>query len=345
MKVILEIKRLIMSKVIGIKAAPGEERPAFVVEERPSPQPEPHDLVVRVEAVSVNPVDTKRRHSAHTRRGFEVLGWDAAGTVAGVGSAVSLFKPGDRVYYAGSLLRPGSNAELQLVDERIAGPWPRGLSAAEAAAIPLTGLTASEALFERLGISLTGDAGKSLLVIGGAGGVGSLAIQLGKLAGLTVVATASRPESSAWCRDLGADEVVAHNAILGATGKDSASRFDFIFNTQDTARYWAASANLIRAEGRICSIVETPEPLDLTQLMAKSATFSWELMFTKSLFGHQMIRQHQTLALLSRLLERSALRSTLAKALGPISPQGLEQAHAILESRQAVGKVVLAGWN
>jgi zinc-binding alcohol dehydrogenase family protein len=298
-----------------------------------------------VEAISVNPVDTKRRHSAHTRGGSEVLGWDAAGTVEAVGAAVTLFKPGDRVFYAGSLLRPGSNSELQLVDERIVGPWPVGLSAAEAAAIPLTGLTASESLFERLGISiLSPESEKSLLIIGGAGGVGSIAIQLAKIAGLRVVATASRPDSISWCRGLGADEVVSHEAIRKAEGKDAESQFDYILNTQDTAEYWEATARLIRPEGKICSIVESKVPVDLTLLMGKSASFTWELMFTKSLFGQHLIRQHLTLSLLSRFLERSALRSTLSQTLGKISPRGLEQGHALLESRKAVGKVVLGGW-
>lgn len=311
--------------------------------EREAPQPSDHDLLVRVEAISVNPVDIKKRKTAAEDT---VLGWDAAGTVVAVGAAVTLFRPGDAVFYAGDVTRLGSNAQLQLVDERIVGPAPKNLSFAQAAAIPLTALTAYEAIFDRLEVSrVPMGVPKTLLVIGGAGGVGSMAIQLGKLAGLVVYATASRPESVEWCRQLGADHVLDHTDLLAAAERAGVQEFDYIFNTQDTAGYWEATAKLIRPEGRICSIVEATTPLNVTLLMQKSATFVWELMFTRSIFRRpEMVRQHETLRHVAALLESGALRTTVNDVLGPITAANLERAHEMIASRRSVGKLVLSGW-
>lgn len=317
----------------------------FEWRELPNPAPGPRDLLVRIEAISLNPVDTKRRKSAASRGAeHEILGWDAVGTVSAVGFEVRGFKAGDRVFYAGDVTRPGSNAELQLVDERIVALAPRGIDPTAAAAIPLTALTAHEALFERLGIPRTRrEATETLLVIGGAGGVGSIAIQLAKIAGIVVVATASRETSRRWCKEIGADAVVDHaNLVADARGAGYAS-FDYIFNTQDTAGYWDATAELVRPEGKICSIVESPTPLDLTKLMGKSATFAWELMFTRPLYHHAMERQGEALHDVARLLESGVLRSTLSKVLGPLTPENLASAHEALETRRTIGKLVLSG--
>lgn len=322
---------------------------AFEARELPAPTPGLRDLLVRVDAVSLNPVDTKRRRSAGARdQDFEILGWDAAGTVTAVGAEVTAFKKGDQIFYAGDISRQGSNAELQLVDERIAAIAPRGVPPAAAAALPLTALTAYEALFSRLGIAPfasphTG-APETLLVIGGAGGVGSIAIQLAKLAGIKVVATASRAASRTWCLEIGADAVIDHTDLVANARAAGFAEFDYIFNTQDTTGYWDATADLIRPEGKICSIVEAKTPVDLTKLMGKSATFSWELMFTRPLFRRpEMERQGQALRHVAGLLERGALKSTLSEVLGSLSASSLTAAHEALESRRTIGKLVLSG--
>lgn len=314
----------------------------------PPPVATGRDLLVRVNAIGVNPVDTKVRRGGEVADGRRVLGWDAAGIVEAVGPEVTLFQPGDAVYYAGSLIRPGANSELHLVDERIVGRKPSSLSDAEAAAIPLTAITAWEALFDRLEIDRTGrkHAGKSLLIIGGAGGVGSLAIQLAQRAGLRVIATASRPESSQWVRDLGADDVVNHAEPLppqlAALGLPTV---DYIANFADTDRYWDVMAELIRPQGRIVSIVENSDPLDLNVLKAKSVAFFWELMFTRSMFGtDDMIEQHHLLNAVADLIDAGELRATLQTHLTPINAANLREAHTQLESGRTIGKIALSGW-
>ncbi|QNM96112.1 zinc-binding alcohol dehydrogenase family protein [Chitinimonas koreensis] len=312
------------------------------------PAPAGHDLLVRIEAVSVNPVDYKVRAPKDKIESTpRVLGWDAAGVVEAVGEAVSLFKPGDRVYYAGDITRPGSNAEFQLVDERIVGHRPATLDAAQAAALPLTAITAWEALFDRLGIDLDGrHAGKSLLIVGGAGGVGSIAIQLAKLAGLTVIATASRAESRAWCLELGADKVVAHgDGLVAAVREAGLQQVDYILCTSDTDGYFAALAELVAPQGGIVTIVETGKAHDLDPLKAKSAYFAWEFMFTRSMFQTaDMIEQHRLLEEVARLIDAGRLRTTLAGTLGPIDAAHLKRAHALLEGGRTIGKLVLAGF-
>ncbi|WP_437715065.1 zinc-binding alcohol dehydrogenase family protein [Sorangium sp. So ce448] len=314
----------------------------------PEPTPRPRDLRVRVCAVAVNPVDVKvRAPKPRVEDPPRILGWDAAGIVESVGADVTVFRPGDRVYYAGSIARPGSNAEVHLVDERIAAPMPRSLGFADAAALPLTSLTAWEGLFERLGVDPEGrDAGSALLVLGGAGGVGSMVVQLAKAAGLRVVATASREESRAWARSLGADVLVDHHAPLRPQLESAGlQHVELIFNTQSTEAWWDTMADLVAPRGRIVGIVEAKAPLDLGKLMSKSATFAWELMFTRSLYETaDMAAQRAILTRVAAWVDEGRVRTTRREHFGRISAANLRAAHARIESGQAVGKLVLEGW-
>ncbi|HZX29308.1 MAG TPA: zinc-binding alcohol dehydrogenase family protein [Telluria sp.] len=316
---------------------------------QPQTQPQGRDLLVDVQAISVNPVDYKQRRAPRPEgTAPRVLGYDAAGVVRAAGPDASLFRPGDRVYYAGSIDRPGTNSELHLVDERIVGHAPATLSAAEAAALPLTAITAWEALFERLAIPQDGSArGRTLLVLGGAGGVASIAIQLARqLAGMTVLATASRPASAAWVRDLGAQHVLDHHgdlpAQLRAAGLETV---DYILCTNALDRHFAAIAAMIAPQGKICSIVRNEQPLPMELLFAKSASFAFELMFTRSSFGTaDMSGQHALLEEVARAVDAGVLRTTLHAHYGPINAANLARAHAALESGAAIGKIVLEGW-
>ena len=316
--------------------------------ELPKPVPGKRDLLVRIEAVSVNPVDVKVRAP---KPGIEadpkILGWDAAGVVERVGGDVTLFRPGDEVYYAGSITRPGTNSEYHLVDERIVGKKPVSLTFAEAAALPLTTITAWETFFERLHIDRAGaDAGKLLLIIGGAGGVGSIAIQIAKFAGLKVIATASRSETREWCISLGADYVIDHRQPL-KTGleKIGVGQVDYIANFSNTDLYWTAMADIITPEGAICSIVENSEPLDLNILKSKSATFAWEFMFTKSMFNSSnMEAQGALLNEVAKLIDSKLIRTTLTETVPTINAKNLRDVHERIESGRGIGKIVLAGW-
>ncbi|GAA2613640.1 zinc-binding alcohol dehydrogenase family protein [Dactylosporangium fulvum] len=302
--------------------------------ELPTPTPGPRDLLVRVEAVSVNPVDVKVRAGSDPGGEIKVLGYDAAGVVKAVGSEVTLFDVGDEVYYAGSIDRPGTNAQLHLVDERIVGHKPHSLSFAEAAALPLTTITAWEALFDRfrLGPESTG----KLLVMGAAGGVGSMVIQLARaLTGLTVIGTASRPESRKWALDLGAHRVVDHN--------DLPEGVDFVFSPH-TAGQIENYARVLRPGGAITAIDE-PEVLDLLPLKSKSISFHWEFMFTRPLFQTpDMVVQHELLDRVAELADKGVIRSTMTTRLGPINAEHLRQAHKMVEDRHMTGKVVVAGF-
>ncbi|WP_437590214.1 zinc-binding alcohol dehydrogenase family protein [Sorangium sp. So ce1000] len=314
----------------------------------PEPAPRPRDLRVRVCAVAVNPVDVKvRAPKPRVESPPRILGWDAAGIVESVGAEVSAFRPGDQVYYAGSIARPGSNAEVHLVDERLAAPMPRSLGFADAAALPLTSLTAWEGLFERLGVDPEGrDAGRTVLVLGGAGGVGSMVVQLAKAAGLRVVATASREESRAWARALGADVLVDHREPLRPQLEAAGlGHVELIFNTQSTEAWWDTMTDVVAPLGRIVGIVETKGPLDLGKLMSKSATFAWELMFTRSLFETpDMAAQREILTRVAAWVDGGRIRTTRREHLGRINAANLRAAHARIESGQAVGKLVLEGW-
>ena len=300
----------------------------------PEPEPGPHDLRVRVEAVSVNPVDVKvRAGSDPGPDGPRVLGFDAAGVVEAVGSQVTLFAPGDEVYYAGSIDRPGSNQRLHLVDERITGRKPRSLSFADAAALPLTTITAWESLFDRL--QLTAGSTGTLLILGAAGGVGSMLTQLARtLTKLTVVGTASRPDSRQWVLDLGAHEVVDHDRL---------PECDYVFSPFTAGRI-EDFARILRPGGHVVAIDEPPG-LDLLPLKAKSISFHWELMFTRPLFqAHDLAVHHELLNQVADLVDAGRVRTTATTTLPRIDADHLRQAHELVEDGHVTGKVVLAGF-
>jgi len=337
-------------KAIGLtRYLPISDPQSLVDIEIARPEATGHDLLVKVEAIAVNPVDTKvRAPKDKIEEAPRVLGWDAAGTVVAVGPDVTLFEVGDPVFYAGSITRPGANSEYHLVDERIAGHKPASLDYPQAAALPLTAITAWEAMFDRLGISPKGDdAGKSVLIIGGAGGVGSIGIQLAKvLAGLTVIATASRPESDAWCRRLGADHTIDHRGdIPGQLRALGFEHVDFILCFNDMDRHFNAMAEAIAPQGKICSIVENASPVAIGALKTKSATFVWEFMFTRAMFQtSDMIAQHRLLNEVARLIDAGRLQTTIGDNLGTINATNLRRAHALLEGGQTIGKLVLSGF-
>ncbi|KVG60559.1 NADPH:quinone reductase [Burkholderia territorii] len=337
-------------KAVGLtRYLPIDDPQALVDVELPQPVPGPRDLLVKVEAISVNPVDTKvRAPKPQVEQTPRVLGWDAAGTVVAVGAEVTMFRPGDEVFYAGSITRAGANSEFHTVDERIAAIKPRSLDFAASAALPLTALTAWEALFDRLRVSPQGaDAGKSVLIIGGAGGVGSIAIQLAKTLGkLRVIATASRPASAEWVRSLGADDVVDHFGDLPAQLREIGhANVDYVLIFNDTDRHFPAAAEIIRPQGGICTIVENDKPIPVELLKAKSAAFHWEFMFTRAMFETpDMIEQHKILSEVARLVDGGTLRTTLGEQLGPINAANLRRAHQLLEAGRAIGKLVLSGF-
>jgi NADPH2:quinone reductase len=314
------------------------------------PTPGPGDLLVRVRAVSVNPVDTKvRAPKPKVEQAPRVLGWDSAGEVVALGADVRGFEVGDRVYYAGDIMRPGSNSELHVVDARIAARMPESLDFAGAAAIPLTGVTAYEALFDRMGVSPAGaDEGKSVLIVGGAGGVGSLAIQLAKrVARLRVIATASRPESHEWVLGLGADAVINHQEPLdqGLAKVTPNGEVDFILCLNSTEHHWSAMCRAIAPQGTIASIVEVSGPVDIAPLMRKSARFAWELMFTRPMFKTpDVAAQGEILARLAALIDDGTVKPSGTTVLSPISAATLRKAHAMLEGGHTIGKIVVEGW-
>jgi zinc-binding alcohol dehydrogenase family protein len=318
----------------------GKDFASLVDIELPVPSPSGHDLLVKVEAISVNPVDYKQRQmgSATPR----VLGWDAAGTVAAAGDQVSLFSKGDQVYYAGDVTRPGCNSEFHLVDERIVGRKPKSLDFAQAAAIPLTAITAWESFFDRLKIKHD----KTMLIIGGAGGVGSIGIQIAKQAKLKVIATASRPETIAWCKALGADHTIDHRKPMRPQIEALGLKFvDYIANFNDVDEHWAAIGDLVAPEGGIVLIVGNKNPLVVDAVRAKSAAICFELMFTRPRFKTpDMIEQHKLLNHVADWLDAGKLKGTLKQTLSPINAANLRQAHAQLESGTTIGKIVLTGW-
>ena len=315
------------------------------------PDPGPpagRDLLVRVHAVSVNPRDVKSRMAFAVKGGTPVvLGYDASGIVEAVGPEAELFRPGDAVFYAGVLDRQGANAELQLVDERIVGRKPATVGHAAAASLPLTALTAWEMLFDRLEIPRGGAAEGALLVIGGAGGVPSVAIQLARLlTDAVVVATASRPESAAWVRELGAPHVVDHARPLAAqiAGIPGLPPVRWIFSTHTDTASWAEMAKIVAPQGRI-GLIDDPEPLDLRLVKFKSVSIHWEAMFTRPMFATaDMVRQHEILDAVAALVDAGTLRTTASQSYGVINAVNLRRAHAAIESGRAVGKIVLEGF-
>lgn len=310
--------------------------------ELPVPEPGPRDLLVQVKAVSVNPADVKMRAGSDPGGQPRVLGFDASGVVTAIGGQVSMFAVGDEVYYAGSVSRPGSDAQFQLVDERIAGPKPRTLSFAEAAALPLTSITAWETLFDRF--RLGAESSGTLLVLAAAGGVGSMVVQLARaLTGLTVIGTASRPESRQWALDLGAHHVVNHHDLVPAVREVAPDGVDYVFSPH-TGGMIGAFSEVLRPAGEITAIDE-PGGLDLLPLKDKSITFHWEFMFTRPLFQTpDMVAQHDALERVAELVDAGSVRTTLSAELTPFGAATLRRAHAMVEGGHMTGKVVVAGF-
>lgn len=334
-------------KAIGFKTSLSIENPeSFIEFETVKPVPGPHDLFVKIDAISVNPVDFKIRQSSAKETVLDtpkIIGWDAVGIVQAVGQDVTLFEVGDPVYYAGDITKQGSNAEYQIIDERIVGRKPKSLSIEESAVIPLTALTAWEILFDRIRINADKDKGKSILIIGGAGGVGSIAIQLAKkIAGLTVIATASRPETIEWCKQQGADFVVDHKNLISSVREAGFEHVDFILDFVDTNAYWDTMVELIKPQGHIASITGSAEPVVLNKLKSKSVSFSWELMYTRSMYQTEdMIEQHNILNIVADLLDDGILKTTLNTTLNGLTAENLKKAHELLESGKTIGKIAI----
>jgi NADPH2:quinone reductase len=328
--------------------APITDEASLVDIDLPKPEPKARQLLVEVKAISVNPVDTKIRKGVKPEAGsWRVLGWDAAGRVVATGSDARLFKPGDDVFYSGALPLQGTNAEFHLVDERLVGRKPSSLDYAPAAALPLTAITAFEALFDRLDVKKpVPGAANAILIIGGAGGVGSIAVQLARqLTGLTVIATASRPETRDWVLGLGAHHIVDHSkplaAQVAALGIGAPA---FVFSTTNTDKHLAEIVELIAPQGRF-GLIDDPQTLDINPFKRKSVSVHWELMFTRSLYETpDMAFQGEHLNELARLVDAGTIRTTLGETLGTINAANLKRAHALIETGKAKGKVVLEGF-
>ncbi len=326
------------------QAGPITAEKALIAFETTLPTPGPHDLLVAVKAVSVNPVDVKVRAGMAVAETPRILGWDGAGVVQAVGSQVTRFHVGDAVFYAGDLMRPGSNASHQLVDERLVGRKPTTINFAEAAALPLTAITAWEILFDCFGLREGEGAGEALLVVGGAGGVGSILIQLAKqLTGLTVIASASRPETRAWVERMGADQVVDHRRPLDEAVAELGLQPRYVAALTHTGHHFEALVNLIQPRGRL-TLIDDPADLNVSLIKRKALTLSWEFMFTRAMFQTEdMAVQHGLLNRVADLVDRGRLVSTLNHHGGALSVANLRAAHVLQESGQAVGKTVLDG--
>ncbi len=332
-----------MKAIIAKSGSEAQDTGAFIIQEQPIPEPQAKDLLVRIIAIGMNPVDTK------VRKLFEndaVLGWDAYGIVEKIGDNVTGFKTGDAVFYAGDITKPGCNSEYQLVDYRIAALAPQNLSPEDSAAMPLTSITAWEGLFDRLGFipEANGNKGKSVLIIGGAGGVGSIATQLARWAGLKVYATASRTETVDWCRQLGADTILNHRNNLydelEATGAESV---DAIFCTTQMEKHWQAMAECIRPQGHIVIIDDPEGEIDITALKMKSVTLSWEFMYTRSMFTtDDMSEQGKLLSTVAMLLNKGILVTTRQQTFTGLTPENIQTMHIKQESGTMMGKQVLA---
>ena len=310
------------------------------------PNPGDHDLLVRVKAIGVNPIDYKMRKAGKNKEEEpKILGWDASAIVEEVGPSCTMFKVGDEVYYAGDITRPGANSEFHVIDERIVGRKPSSLSFTESAALPLTTITAYESLFKRLAINKNSNEnkGKAILIIGASGGVGSMATQLAKNVGLTVIGTASRPESIEWTKDHGSDFTINHHHDFKSQLEEMDFKYvDFILCLNDTDQHWENMAEVIAPQGKICSIVENVNPVKLGLLKDKSVTFVWESMFTRSKYKTvDMIEQHNLLNEVADLVDAKILKTTINEKLSPINAENLKRAHAMLESGKSIGKIVI----
>jgi zinc-binding alcohol dehydrogenase family protein len=337
-----------MKAIAYYQNLPIDHAEALLDVELPEPTVGERDLLVEVKAISVNPVDVKVRANMAPAAGQpRVLGWDAAGVVRAVGSKVSLFQPGDRVWYAGALQRPGANSELHAVDERIVGKMPDGLNFETAAALPLTAITAWELLFDRLQVLANGQpAGKKLLIVGAAGGVGSILTQLARqLTGLTVIATASRPETQAWVKALGAHHVIDHRQPLSQELKRiGIEHVDYVASLNQTEQHFAEIVESLAPQGKL-ALIDDPASLDVRPLKMKSLSLHWEFMYTRSMFAtDDQIAQHALLTELARLVDAGIVKSTVAERFGVINAANLKRAHALLESNTAKGKIVLSGF-
>ncbi|WP_429580003.1 zinc-binding alcohol dehydrogenase family protein [Paraburkholderia youngii] len=324
---------------------PLEDARALYDTELPKPEPGPRDLLVKIRAIAVNPVDTKVRAGmlGDTPR---LLGWDAVGTVEAIGTAVTLFKVGDEVFYAGSIACPGSYAEYGLVDERIAGHRPATLDDAQAAALPLTSVTAWELLFDRFCVAEGGGDGDALLIIGAAGGVGSILTQLARqLTKLRVIGTSSRPQTQQWVRDLGAHDVIDHTRPLQEElRRIGLAQVRYVASLTHTEEHYSQIIEVLAPQGKL-GVIDDPKTLDAVPLKLKAISLHWELMFTRSLFETpDMIRQHEILERVAALIDAGTLRTTLGKHFGAINADNLRRAHMLMESNGAVGKIVLEGF-
>ncbi|TPN82777.1 zinc-binding alcohol dehydrogenase family protein [Aquimarina algicola] len=335
-------------KAIGFKESlPITETKSFIEFETEKPSPTGFDILVKVQANSVNPVDFKVRQSVAKDKVLatpKIIGWDAVGVVEAIGDKASKFKIGETVFYAGDINRSGSNSTYQLVDERIVGFKPKNLSIAEAAAIPLTGLTAYESIFDRIKIDPVKDKGKTILILAGAGGVGSIATQLAKkVANLTVITTASREDSIQWCKGMGADFVINHhNDIVEELKKIGHPEVNYILDYVNLDAYWETIQKIIKPQGHIVSITGSGTPLNLSIMKNKSVTFSWELMYTRSMYTTDDIeRQHDILNHLSELLDKGIIKSTLTTTLKGFTVENLKKAHELQESGRSIGKTVI----
>ncbi|MDR6797300.1 zinc-binding alcohol dehydrogenase family protein [Acinetobacter calcoaceticus] len=336
-----------MKAVAYQKAGPITSPEALVDVELETPVAEGHDLLVRVQAVSVNPVDTKIRSNVSADNNqWKTLGWDAVGVVEAIGDKVSKFKVGDVVWYAGALNRQGSNSELQLVDERIVGHKPKTLEATEAAALPLTAITAWEMLFDRLQVPKVAPENTSILVIGGAGGVGSITIQLLKqLTNLTIITTASRAETKEWVKQLGADYVLDHSQPLTAQIKQLGLNAPlYVFSTTQTDQHLSDIVELIAPQGHF-GLIDDPAQLDIKPFKSKSVSVHWEFMFTRSMYQTQdMVKQSELLNEVAELVDTGKIKTTVSQVLSPINAQNLKMAHQQIESGTTKGKIVLHGF-
>ncbi len=334
-------------KAIGYTQAGAITKPNSLIDlEEDTPRLRPHDLLVDVRGISINPVDVKVRANVDPENGTKIIGYDAAGIVKETGRQVSKFKMGDEVFYAGDITRPGTNSEFHAVDERIVGRKPISLDFAEAAGLPLTSITAWELLFDSLSIKENEGKGDSLLIIGGAGGVGSILIQLAKkLTRLNVIATASRPETLRWVQKMGADYVISHRESLVKQMKEIGIAPRYVAALTGTAGHFPDILELVAPRGHI-AVIDDPPTLDIKQGKVKALSFSWEYMFARSMFQmDDMDKQHELLNRISELIDDGILISTVTTNIGTISVETLKEAHAQQEKGHVIGKTVLNGFH